>query len=168
MPEEFSEGEGFENLDRPPAFFPYNREDPEREAGEFGELIEVRVDGIYAQEEGGRISRFVLLADYRRKLRIEIGGFESQAIQLVLEGTRPDRPLTHDLLKNVLERLGGEVDRVVIDDFWNSVFYAKLYVSVEGQELEIDSRPSDAIALAVRFEAPIFVADALLDLDLAA
>lgn len=110
----------------------------------------------------------MLLADYRRKLRIEIGGFESQAIQLVLEGTRPDRPLTHDLLKNVLERLGGEVDRVVIDDFWNSVFYAKLYVSVEGQELEIDSRPSDAIALAVRFEAPIFVADALLDLDLAA
>ena len=165
MPEELPNGDSYENLERPPAFFPYSGDEPEREIGNFGELMEVRVDGVYAAESNGSISRFVLLSDGRRKLPILIGPFESQAIQLVIEGTRPDRPLTHDLIKNILDRVEIDVDRVVIDDFWNAVYYAKVFLLAGNEEIELDARPSDAIALAMRFDAPIFVADALMDHD---
>ena len=80
-----------------------------------------------------------------------------------MTNTRPDRPMTHDLFKNVLDRFEAVIDRVVIDDFWNTIYYAKLYVKSSKEEFEIDARPSDAIALAVRFDAPILVSEGILD-----
>jgi uncharacterized protein len=162
MPDE-PEGEEPENLDEPPPFFPYDGNLPTREPGAMGELVEVQIEGVFAHENGGNISRFVLLSDGERRLPILIGPFEAQAIQLVIENTRPDRPMTHDLLRSIVERLNATIDRAVIDDFWNTIYYAKVYVQGAGEEMEIDARPSDAIALAVRFDAPIFVAEGILD-----
>jgi bifunctional DNase/RNase len=163
MPEEYEGPEGPDNLDEPPSFFPYDGSGARPEPTEPVELIEVQIEGVFAAENSGQISRFVLVSDGERKLPILIGPFEAQAIQLVLEGTRPDRPMTHDLIRNMLDRMEATIDRVVIDDFWNTIYYAKLYVRQGTEEAEIDARPSDAIALAVRFDAPIFVADSILD-----
>lgn len=163
MPEEFEDPEGPDNLDEPPAFFPYDGNGARREPGALGELIEVQIEGVFAAESNGGISRFVLLSDGERKLPILIGPFEAQAISLPLENTRPDRPMTHDLIRNILDRLGATLDRVVIDDLWNTIYYAKLYLRTSTEEIEIDVRPSDAIALAVRFDAPILVADGILE-----
>jgi uncharacterized protein len=162
MPEDF-EGEDPEDLEQPPPFFPYDGSLPPREPGSMGQLVEVQIVGVFAHEANGNISRFVLLTDGERRVPILIGPFEAQAIQLVLEGTRPDRPMTHDLIRNMLDRIDATIDRAVIDDFWNTIYYAKLYVQSGGQEVEIDARPSDAIAIAIRFEAPIFVAEGILD-----
>jgi uncharacterized protein len=162
MPEEPQEGENGENLDDPPAFFPYDGSGPNRHANQ-SELIEVQIEGVFHHENNGKISQFVLLSDGTRRLPIAIGPFEANAIQLIIEGKRPDRPLTHDLIKNILERLDCALDRVVIDDFWNGVYYAKLYLRRGNEESEIDSRSSDAIALAMRFEASVFVAESILD-----
>ncbi|MFI5385877.1 MAG: bifunctional nuclease family protein [Fimbriimonadales bacterium] len=163
MPEEIPEGEGPDNLDEPPSFFPLDSGGPLREHGNMGELIEVQIEGIFQADSQGATSRFVLVSDGDRKLPILIGGFEATAITLPLEGSRPDRPLTHDLIRNILDRLDIRLDRVVIDDLWNGIYYAKLYLRGGKEEMEIDSRPSDAIALAVRFDAPIYVADGILD-----
>jgi bifunctional DNase/RNase len=163
MPEEYDGSEEPENLDEPPAFFPLDNGLPERESGAMGDLVEVQVEGVFVAENDGNISRFVLVSDGDRKLPIMIGAFEAQAIQLVVEGRRPDRPMTHDLYKNTLDRLGVTVERVVIDDFWNTVYYAKLHLRSGNEEMEIDSRSSDAIALAMRFEAPIYVAEGILE-----
>lgn len=163
MPEDLPEGEGQDNLDEPPAFFPLDSSTPLRHTGNMGELMEVQIEGIFAADSQGNTSRFVLVSDGERKLPILIGGFEANAITLPLEGQRPDRPLTHDLIRTILDRLDVRLDRVVIDDLWNGIYYAKLYIKTNKEEMEIDARPSDAIALAVRFDAPIFVADAILD-----
>ena len=160
MPEE---NDGAENFEEPPPFFPYDGNGASRAPGALGELVEVQIDGVFAAESNGSISRFVLLSDGERKLPILIGPYEAQAISLPLEGTRPDRPMTHDLVKAVLDRLDTNLDRVVIDDLWNTVYYAKLYIRTNKEEMEIDARPSDAIALAVRFDVPIFVADGILE-----
>lgn len=157
------ENEGPESFEEPPPFFPYEGNGSSRMPGSLGELVEVSIEGVFAAESNGSISRFVLLSDGERKLPILIGPYEAQAISLPLEGTRPDRPMTHDLVKAVLDRLDTTLDRVVIDDLWNTVYYAKLYIRTSKEEMEIDARPSDAIALAVRFEADIFVADGILE-----
>lgn len=163
MAEEYEEPERQENLDEPPPFFPYESEGSIRIPGSMGELIEVTVDGVYAAENNGSITRFVLVTDGERKLPIQIGAFEAQAILLEHEGARADRPMTHDLIRTIMERTDTTLERVVIDDFWNAVYYAKLYIRNGGEEIEIDSRPSDSIALAMRFGAPIFVASGILD-----
>jgi uncharacterized protein len=169
MPDDFeglsNGGEDPEDLDRPPSFFPSESGTPDREPGALGELVEVQIDGVYMAETNGQTTQFVLVSDGERKLPILIGPFEAQAIQLPLENRRPDRPLTHDLIRNILDRLNQDLDRVVIDDLWNGVYYAKLYLKGSGSdpEIEIDARPSDAIALAVRFDAPIYVADGILE-----
>jgi len=162
MPEEYEGPEEPENLEDPPAFFPLEGGIHERAEGSPGDLIEVQVEGVFVAENGGQASRFVLVSDGERKLPILIGPFEAQAIQLVLESNRPDRPMTHDLIKSVLDRLGAVVDRAVIDDFWNTVYYAKLYLRTRTEEIEIDARPSDAIAVAIRFGAQIYVAESIL------
>ena len=98
-----------------------------------------------------------------RRLPVVIGGFEAQAIAIAIEKIKPNRPLTHDLFKNVLIELKVELREVIISDLKNGVFYAKLVCAKEdGTELEIDSRTSDAIALAVRFSSPIFAYDFIL------
>lgn len=109
-------------------------------------------------------SPVVLLEDkaHTFALPIWIGPAEAQSIAMRLEGIDSPRPLTHDLMKSVLERLGIELRRVVIDDLRESTYYARIVLIRSGEEVEIDSRPSDAIALAVRFGQPIFVAARLL------
>jgi hypothetical protein len=162
MSEDFENPEGDE-LNEPPAFFPLESGQQDREPVSLGEPIEVQIEGVFAAENSGQISRFVLLSDGTRKLPILIGPPEATAISLPLEGTRPDRPLTHDLLRNVLDRLNVGLDRVVIDDLWNTIYYAKLYIKKGAEEFEIDARPSDAIAMAIRFDAPIFVSEGILE-----
>ncbi|WP_395092770.1 bifunctional nuclease family protein [Armatimonas sp.] len=106
----------------------------------------------------------LLLRDTRgRRLQVHIGAFESMAIHNALQKEAPERPLTHDLLRNLIEKLGAELERVVIDDLWRGTFYAKLHLTREkAPSLEIDCRPSDAIALALRVSAPIYVAEHVL------
>jgi bifunctional DNase/RNase len=109
---------------------------------------------------------FVLLRDNRgRNIRIFVVRDVAYAISLAVAEENPDRPYTHDLMRVMLERLGAKLDRVIIDDLWQDTFYAKIYLVRDGVKdvMEIDSRPSDAIALALRFRAPIYVAEAVLE-----
>lgn len=98
-----------------------------------------------------------------RRLPIIIGAFEAQAIALEIEGIKPPRPLTHDLLKQVIENLGATINEVVIDELRENTFYAKIIVEISGLTNEIDSRPSDAIALAVRTQSPIYVMESVME-----
>ena len=96
-------------------------------------------------------------------LPIWIGPFEAEAIAIRLRDIEVARPLTHDLLGNVIAEMGGEVSHIAVTDLRNDTFYARITVNVNGHLLEIDSRPSDAIALAVRVDAPIFVEDTVME-----
>jgi len=96
-------------------------------------------------------------------LPIWIGLFEASAIQLGLESVASPRPRTHDLLASMLRTLGSEVVKVVVADLRDQTFYAVIHVRRDGEELEIDARPSDAIALALRTNSPVFVARAVLE-----
>jgi bifunctional DNase/RNase len=96
-------------------------------------------------------------------LPIWIGHFEASAIALRIEGVEPPRPMTHDLLRSILERLGATVEKIVISDLKESTFFAVIHVQFQDSALSIDARPSDAIALALRVEAPIFVLRSVLD-----
>jgi uncharacterized protein len=98
-----------------------------------------------------------------RRLPIVIGGFEAQAIAVAMEQMSPNRPLTHDLFKNTLEQFDIELKEVVINNLLDGVFYAKLLCVKDGEEYEIDSRTSDAIAMAVRFECPIYTYDFIME-----
>lgn len=98
-----------------------------------------------------------------RRLPIIIGSFEAQAIALEIEGIKPPRPLTHDLLKQVIDNLGGTVVEVVVSELRENTFYAKIILEISGLTNEIDARPSDAIALAVRTQSPIYVAETVLE-----
>lgn len=98
-----------------------------------------------------------------RRLPIIIGAFEAQAIALEIEGIKPPRPLTHDLLKHVIDNLGAIVLEVIIDELRENTFYAKILLDVSSLTNEIDSRPSDAIALAVRAQAPIYVSETVMN-----
>ena len=138
-----------------------------RMPGDTGEKLEekeVKVMGVYEHlEQGMEPAAFVLLRDNRgRQVLIWIGRYEAYAISLALEGSTPDRPMTHDLLKNMMDRLGGRMERVVIDDLWHETYYAKISLASNGHFVDVDSRPSDAIALALRARAPIYVAESVL------
>ena len=101
--------------------------------------------------------------DADRYLPIWIGPAEADAIAVRLQDVSVARPLTHDLLRNTIEQLGGKVTRIVVCDLANDTFFARIELEVNGQSMEIDSRPSDAIALAVRVEVPIFAEESVLD-----
>ena len=98
-----------------------------------------------------------------RRLPIVIGGFEAQAIAVALERMNPSRPLTHDLMKNFMLAFNVELHEVVINDLQEGIFYSKLVCSSDRDTVEIDSRTSDALALAVRFGCPIYTYDTILD-----
>ncbi len=98
-----------------------------------------------------------------RRLPIVIGGFEAQAIAVALENMHPSRPLTHDLMKNFMNAFNVELMEVVINDLQESIFYSKLVCVSEHDTIEIDSRTSDALALAVRFGCPIYTYDHILE-----
>ena len=100
--------------------------------------------------------------DGKRRLPIVIGGFEAQAIAVAMEKMKPNRPLTHDLFKNALDSFDINLKEIVINNLIDGIFYAKLVCSKNGEIFEIDSRTSDAIAMAVRFECPIYTFDFIL------
>jgi hypothetical protein len=108
--------------------------------------------------------RVVILKEVEgeRHLPIWIGQFEAEAIAMELQGVTSSRPLTHDLIKTIILEMGGQVSRILVTDLNRDVFYARIVVDVSGRALEIDSRPSDAIALAVRVKAPILVEDEVM------
>ncbi len=126
-------------------------------------MIEVVIDSI-------RVSlmtqhRVVILKDQHteRYLPIWIGPFEADAITYELQEMPQERPFTHDLIKSIIRELGGRVVQVLVNDLRKDVFYARLVIEVDGKQIDIDSRPSDAIAIAVRVKAPIFVADHVME-----
>lgn len=126
-------------------------------------MIEVEVDSIRVSLMNQQ--RIVVLKDIHeeRYLPIWIGQFEAEAITLELQENRHKRPLTHDLLRSVIEEMGGKLVHIFINDMRRDVFYARLVVEINEAQIEIDSRPSDAIALAVRTKSPIFVSEAVMD-----
>jgi len=109
--------------------------------------------------------RLVVLKDIadERFLPIWIGPFEADAITVELQGIQVARPLTHDLLRSIISAVDLQVDYVVVNDLRNETFYATIMMDLNGKTLEIDARPSDAIALAVRVSAPVFVAESVMD-----
>ncbi len=120
---------------------------------------EVKVRGLILDPTNN--SPVVILKDVASEamLPIWIGVFEANAIAMEIEKGVPPRPMTHDLLKNVIAQLGATVERVVITDLRDSTFYAVIILDVGGEKVIVDSRPSDAIALALRTDSPIFVAE---------
>lgn len=109
--------------------------------------------------------RVVILkaSQQERYLFIWIAHAEAYAIAVELQGATSQRPLTHDLLKNVISELGAHLESIVISDLVDEIFYARLVLDVAGRHVEIDSRPSDAIALAVRTKTPIYVEESVLE-----
>jgi len=107
----------------------------------------------------------VILKDTENKLNLPIwiGLLEATAMATEMEGVKMARPMTHDLLKNILTEMGGSVESVEITDLKENTYYAMIYVNIAGRELAIDCRPSDAIALALRTKSPIYVAKAVLE-----
>jgi len=101
--------------------------------------------------------------DANRFLPIWIGPAEADSIAMKLQDFNAPRPMTHDLLTSVITSLGATIDRIVVSDLSNDTFYAKIVLQVNGGTMEVDSRPSDAIALAVRSSAPIFASDDVVD-----
>lgn len=101
--------------------------------------------------------------DADRYLPIWIGPAEADAIAVRLQDVNVARPMTHDLLRNLIEQLGARLVYIVVNELSNDTFYARIVLDVNGETMEVDSRPSDAIALAVRAEAPIFAEEAVLD-----
>ena len=102
-------------------------------------------------------------ADGNKFLPIWIGHPEAAAILMKLQSQAPPRPMTHDLLSDMLEQLGAQVIRITVTELRENTFYAQITVQQEGREIEVDSRPSDAIALAIRAEAPIFAAERVIE-----
>lgn len=98
-----------------------------------------------------------------RRLPIVIGGFEAQAIAVALERMQPSRPLTHDLLKNFMNAFNVDLQEIIINDLQEGIFYSKLVCISEHDTVEIDSRTSDALALAVRFGCPVYTYDHILE-----
>jgi bifunctional DNase/RNase len=99
----------------------------------------------------------------QRVLPIWVGGAEANAIAVQLENITTPRPMTHDLLKNVIHDLKADIQKIVVSDLKENTFYALIYLKVNGEALAVDARPSDAIALALRSRAPIFVEDKVID-----
>lgn len=127
------------------------------------DLIEVAVDSIRVHMPTGQHVVILKEKDNDRYLPIWIGVFEANAIALKITGVAPERPITHDLMASTFGELAIKVNRIVVTSLADEVFFARMFISQNGRELDIDSRPSDAIALAVRFECPIFVAREVLD-----
>ena len=98
-----------------------------------------------------------------RYLAIWIGLYEANAITIKLQGVEVARPLTHDLLEQSLNKLGVQVSHILVNDLHDDTFFARVVMDRDGERIELDSRPSDAIALAVRVEAPIFVSEAVME-----
>ena len=127
-------------------------------------LIQLNIQGIsYSETQTGAYALILSEVDGNRRLPIIIGGFEAQAIAIELEKMTPSRPLTHDLFKNFADNFKINLVEVIIYNLVEGIFFARLICEQNGKEVEIDSRTSDAIALAVRFESPIYTYEFVLN-----
>ncbi len=126
-------------------------------------MIEMTIDSIRMSLMN--YQRVVILKEREgeRYLPIWIGPAEADSIAIRLQDVSVPRPLTHDLLHSVIDVLGARVSSIIVNDLRNDTFYAKILLIVDGKDMEIDSRPSDAIALAVRVEVPIYAEESVLD-----
>ena len=126
-------------------------------------MVEMTIDSIRVSLMN--YQRVVILKEKEtdRYLPIWIGPAEADAIAVKLQGVNVPRPLTHDLLISVIDALGANVNSIVVNDLKNDTFYAKINLDIDGGKMEVDSRPSDALALAVRVDAPIYVEESVLD-----
>lgn len=128
------------------------------------EFIQVDIIGLSTSPSSGGAYALVLgEVDGNRRLPIIIGAFEAQAIALELEKIKPPRPMTHDLIRDLFDAVSAEVTDIVIDELREGTFFAKVRFGLGGKEAHLDARPSDAVALAVRVGAPIFVSQEVLD-----
>lgn len=126
-------------------------------------MIEMKVNSIQVSLTTHQGVAILKEKEANRYLPIWIGPTEAKAIAVKLENIELPRPLTHDLLQSVIATLGASVNFVVISELQNDTFYAKLSISVDGMQVEVDSRPSDALALAVRVGVPIYAEESVLD-----
>lgn len=127
------------------------------------EKIKLDIVGLsYSQTQSGAYALVLGEANGKRRLPIIIGGFEAQAIAIELEKMRPSRPLTHDLFKNFADEFKINVSEVIIYNLVEGIFFSRLICERDDEEIEIDSRTSDAIALAVRFNCPIYTYEFVL------
>ena len=126
-------------------------------------LIEMTIKGLMVDPITNMPIVVLKDKDGDRVLPIWVGVFEANAIALQIENVATPRPMTHDLLRNVIIDLDGAVDRVVVSDLQESTFFAIIHLTVKGEHLVVDARPSDAIALALRTRAPILVEEAVID-----
>jgi bifunctional DNase/RNase len=126
--------------------------------------IKLVISGLsYSQTQSGAYALMLTEVGGKRKLPIVIGGFEAQAIAVELEKMKPNRPLTHDLFKSFAVAFEVEIKEIVIYNFDEGIFYAKIICEKDGVTTEIDSRTSDAIAIGVRFDCPIYTFDKILE-----
>ncbi len=128
-------------------------------------MVKLTVQGVMPDAIPNSDSQVVILQDESKAntLPIWVGVAEGTAIRLAMEGVIPPRPLSHDLIRNLTEQLGLKISKVVVTDVKNNTYYASIYLSSKQSELTVDSRPSDAIALALRTSSPIYAAQDVLD-----
>jgi hypothetical protein len=133
-------------------------------------MIEMQLSRIVIRETSDQQSLHLKEKDGDRQFPIVIGIFEAVAIDRRIRDRKTPRPMTHDLMASLVQSLGARLDRVVISDLKNNTFYAKLMIAsvASGETFEVDARPSDAIALAVHLDAPIFVEERVIESVLAA
>ena len=126
-------------------------------------LIEMTIKGLMVDPITN--TPIVILKDKEgdRVLPIWVGVFEANAIALQIENVATPRPMTHDLLRNIITDLDGHVDRIVVSDLKDNTFFALIHLTVKGEGVAVDARPSDAIALALRTRAPILVEESVID-----
>lgn len=126
-------------------------------------MIKVSIDSVRASLLSQH--RVVILKEeeMERYLAIWIGPYEADAITIRLQGVEVARPLTHDLVQQAIDRLGAKVSHVLVNDLHDDTFYARVVMDRDGERIELDSRPSDAIALAVRAQAPVFVSESVME-----
>jgi bifunctional DNase/RNase len=125
--------------------------------------VQMELRRIIMTDTGDQQIIYLKEVDGDREFPIVIGLFEATSINRRVKGERPQRPLTHDLLAQTIEQLGGELHDIYINELREHTYFAKLRIRQDGETIEIDSRPSDAIALAVTVDCPIFVAEDVID-----
>lgn len=121
--------------------------------------VEMKVSGLALDSISNMPIIILKDLEEKRSLPIWVGVFEANAIALELEKVTTPRPMTHDLIRNLLEALNAHVEKIVVNDLRDNTFYATIYLILDGDEVQVDSRPSDAIALALRTKSPIFVSE---------
>ena len=126
--------------------------------------VKLEIVGMsYSQSSSGAYALILGISGENRRLPIIIGGFEAQAIAIELEKMKPTRPLTHDLFKSFADHFDIKITEVVINKFEEGIFFSKLVCEAGGSSTEIDSRTSDAVALAIRFDCPIYAYKSIID-----